>query len=91
MQEAQGEGDAMALRFIGIDPDTHVDHCPTVWVDDEAEEFVIQGWKASPELEDLVREAGPLPDYEGVVRIPKRMAHILREAADAIEHQDIVR
>jgi hypothetical protein len=62
-----------------------------VWVDDEAGEFVIQGWKASSGLEDQVRATGPLPDYEAVVRIPQRMAHILKEAADAVEHRDVVR
>ncbi|MFI1397729.1 hypothetical protein [Streptomyces sp. NPDC020681] len=79
----------MALRFIGIDPDTDSDHCPRVWVDDEAEEFVIQGWKASEALEDQVRKTGPLPDYETVVRIPARMVHIMREACDAVERSDV--
>lgn len=25
----------MAVEFIGIDPDTDRDHCPTVWADEE--------------------------------------------------------
>lgn len=73
----------MALRFIGIDPDTDGDHCPTVWVDDEKQEIVVQGWKADADLEQQARAAGPLPDTEAVVRIPARMAQIIREAADA--------
>ncbi|WP_435173322.1 hypothetical protein [Actinacidiphila sp. bgisy145] len=73
----------MALQFIGIDPNTDKDHCPTVWVDDETQEIVIQGWKAGPDLEAQARAAGPLPDTEAVVRIPARMAQIIREAADA--------
>lgn len=81
----------MTLRFIGIDPNSEDTNCPRVWVDDEAEEFVIQGWKASAELEAQVRKTGPLPDYEAVVRIPRRMAHILKEAVGAIEHPDVVR
>ncbi|AEM87434.1 hypothetical protein [Streptomyces violaceusniger] len=81
----------MALRFIGIDPDTDEKNCPRVWVDDEKKELVFQGWKAGEELEDEVRSTGPLPDYEAVVRIPVRMVHILREACDAIEHPDVVR
>ncbi|MGW0705730.1 hypothetical protein ACWD4G_07145 [Streptomyces sp. NPDC002643] len=81
----------MALRFVGIDPNTDEKNCPRVWVDDEKKEFVFQGWKASKELEDEVRATGPLPDYEAVVRIPARMLHILREAIDAIEHSDVVR
>ncbi|MFJ5608746.1 hypothetical protein ACIQCJ_05090 [Streptomyces sp. NPDC093221] len=75
----------MALRFIGIDPNTDGDHCPTVWVDDERQEIVIQGWKADAALEEQARTAGPLPDTEAVVRIPARMAQIIREAADAAD------
>jgi hypothetical protein len=37
----------MALRFVGIDPDTDLEHCPTVWADEEAGELVVQGWKAN--------------------------------------------
>lgn len=81
----------MALRFIGIDPDTDEKNCPRVWVDEESQEFVFQGWKADEALEDEVRSTGPLPDYEAVVRIPARMAHILKEACNAIEHPDVVR
>jgi hypothetical protein len=81
----------MALRFIGIDPDTDETNCPRVWVDDEAGEFVFQGLKASEALKEEVRATGPLPDYEDVVRIPKRMAQILKEAIDALEHPHVVR
>lgn len=77
----------MALRFIGIDPDTDKDHCPTVFLDEENGEFVIQCWKADGSLEDQVRAAGVLPDHETVVRVPMRMAHIMREACDAADAQ----
>ncbi|MQT03843.1 hypothetical protein FF041_27840 [Streptomyces jumonjinensis] len=75
----------MALRFIGIDPSTDEKNCPRVWVDPTKEEFVFQGWKADSDLEEEVRETGPLPDHEAVVRIPIRMVHILREACDAVD------
>ncbi|MFI7351853.1 hypothetical protein ACIBSR_37065 [Streptomyces sp. NPDC049936] len=75
----------MTLRFIGIDPDTDKDHCPTVFLDEERGEFVIQGWKADGALEDQVRAAGVLPDHETVVRVPMRMVHIMREACDAAD------
>ncbi|MGP4089551.1 hypothetical protein [Streptomyces sp. KR55] len=81
----------MALRFIGIDPDTDEKNCPRVWVDEDKQEFVFQGWKADQTLEDEVRSTGPLPDYEAVVRIPARMVHILKEACDAVEHPAVVR
>ncbi|MFH8739012.1 hypothetical protein [Streptomyces sp. NPDC017964] len=70
-------------------PNTDEKNCPRVWVDDEKDEFVIQGWKASSELENKVKETGPLPDYEAVVRIPARMVQILKEACDAVERPDV--
>ncbi len=81
----------MALRFIGIDPNTDEKNCPRVWFDGEKQEFVIQGWKADEALNEQVRATGPLPDYEAVVRIPARMAQIMREACDAAEHSGVVR
>ncbi|TXS35703.1 hypothetical protein [Streptomyces sp. OR43] len=70
----------MTLHFIAKDPETNGDHCPTIWFDDEAQEFVIQGWKAGAELEAKCRKAGPIPDTEAVVRLPARMADALKEA-----------
>lgn len=75
----------MALRFIAKDPESNGQHCPTVWVDDEAREFVIQGWKASEALEALCLAAGPIPDGEAVVRLPIRMVAAIREACDVAE------
>ena len=75
----------MTLHFISKDPDTNGDHCPTVWVDDERGEFVIQGWDADEALLARCREAGPIPPGEGVVRIPVRMAAVLREALDVAD------
>lgn len=33
------------LRLIAKDPNTNGENCPTVWVDEDAEELVFQGWK----------------------------------------------
>jgi hypothetical protein len=79
----------MTLRFIGIDPDTGTAESPTVWVDEEAGEVVIQGWKAGAELEatcaafEAPGHAQGIPPHEAVVRVPFRMVPILREACDA--------
>lgn len=79
----------MALRFVGIDPDTDLEHCPTVWADEEAGELVVQGWKASPELRAACESNSPahgtIPDSEEVIRIPARMVPMIREACDAVE------
>ncbi|UNS98335.1 hypothetical protein MMF93_19165 [Streptomyces tubbatahanensis] len=83
----------MTLRFVGIDPDTDEDHCPTIWVDGDCGEMVIQGWKAGTELrtacESNTPARGPIPGSEEVVRIPARMVPVLRKACDAIENSAV--
>ncbi|MGW3872796.1 hypothetical protein ACWEC4_21795 [Streptomyces sp. NPDC005055] len=75
----------MALRFIAKDPNTNGTQCPTAWVDDEAEEIVIQGWKAGEELVTKCLETGSIPETEAVVRLPIRMVPVLREACDVAD------
>lgn len=75
----------MALTFIAKDPNTNGDNCPTVWVDREAGEFVIQGWKADETVTAQCLADGPIPDSETVLRLPVRMAAALREAIDVAE------
>jgi len=79
----------MALRFIAKDPNTNGTQCPTAWVDDEAEEIVIQGWKAGEALLAHCRETGPIPETEAVVRLPIRMVPALREACDVADRLGI--
>ncbi|WP_327169066.1 hypothetical protein [Streptomyces subrutilus] len=73
------------MRFIAKDPSSNLDNCPTVWVDDEKQEFVIQGWKIDDATEAECLTVGSIPDTETVVRIPVRMAQILREACDVAD------
>ncbi|MFD7283474.1 hypothetical protein ACFV80_42430 [Streptomyces sp. NPDC059862] len=81
----------MSLTFIGIDPNTGDHESPTVWVDEERQELVLQGWKPSPELEaevaafEVPGHAVGIPGNEAVVRIPARMVPMVREACDAVE------
>ncbi|MET9508333.1 hypothetical protein ABZX62_07610 [Streptomyces flavidovirens] len=79
----------MALRFIAKDPNTNGENCPTVWVDEERGEFVIQGWKADEATQAECLTVGPIPDTETVLRLPVRMAGVLREACDAAERADL--
>lgn len=72
----------MTLHFIARDPETNGDHCPTVWFDDEALEFIFQGWKPGTDLEAKCREDGPIPENEAVVRLPIRMAEALKEVLE---------
>ncbi|MFF0747374.1 hypothetical protein ACFYVL_44045 [Streptomyces sp. NPDC004111] len=78
----------MALRFVGIDPNSDTGQCPTVWVDEATSEVVIQGWLPDKEMLGECLATGPVPDTEGVVRIPARMVEILREACDAAERHN---
>ncbi|WP_113699268.1 hypothetical protein [Nonomuraea lactucae] len=80
----------MALRFVGIDPDTNGDNCPSIWVDDEDGSIVIQGWEVT-DTTDLAQVAArsPIPDHEKVVRVPRRMASLLMEACHASTTDDV--
>jgi hypothetical protein len=79
------------LQFIGIDPDTGDGESPTVWVDHEANELVLQGWKPDTELEaecaafEVPGHSRGIPEHEAVIRIPARMVPMIREACDAVE------
>ncbi|MBT2385816.1 hypothetical protein [Streptomyces sp. ISL-11] len=78
----------MALRFIGIDPDTDHDHCPAVWVDADAKperHMVVQGWLADEATQAECSKKSPKPDTEAVIRIPARMVPLIRKACDAAE------
>ncbi|MET7285357.1 hypothetical protein [Streptomyces sp. NPDC005573] len=81
----------MALRFIGIDPETGQQGSPTIWVDEEKQDLVFQGWKPDEELRaecaafEEPGHAPGIPAHEAVVRIPARMVPMLREACDVAE------
>jgi hypothetical protein len=76
----------MALRFIGIDPDTGGDHCPAVFVDEDTADLVITSSTVTdpPTLADVVSHS-PIADHESTIRIPARMRHIVLEAVRGSE------
>ncbi|MGK5530146.1 hypothetical protein [Streptomyces sp. URMC 129] len=81
----------MALRFIAVDPETGQQGSPTIWLDEENAELVVQGWRPGPALEAEVIATPPpghepgIPPHEAVIRIPARMVPMLREACDVAE------
>lgn len=85
----------MQLQFIGIDPETGDKASPTVWVESEARELVIQGYRPGHALEaacaatEVPGHAVGIPENEAVVRIPARMVPMIREACDALERADV--
>ncbi|MGW8377555.1 hypothetical protein [Streptomyces sp. ODS28] len=85
----------MSVEFIGIDPDTDRDHCPTVWTDREAGELLVQGWKPTDPVRAACEAAspakGPVPESEAIVRIPARMVPLIRKACDALDERPELR
>lgn len=79
----------MTLRFIAKDPNTDGANCPTVWVDVERQEIVMQGWKVDEGTRDDCLTTGPIPDSEEVVRLPVRMVAAIREACDVAERSTV--
>ncbi|GAA2832075.1 hypothetical protein GCM10010441_65850 [Kitasatospora paracochleata] len=75
----------MSLRFIAKDPNSPDGDSPTIWVDEETSDLVIQGWKIDRATEDECRAVGNIPDHETVVRVPARLARAMREACDVAE------
>ncbi len=76
----------MALTFFGKDPSSDYGNCPGVWYDDETGELVFQGWKVTkPETLAQITAIGSIPETETVVRLPGRMASIVREACDVAD------
>ncbi|RNL86525.1 hypothetical protein [Halostreptopolyspora alba] len=79
----------MTLRFIGKGPESGKDGSPTVFVDPDSGDLVVQGWIADGPTRAGCLEAGPIPDHETVVRMPALMVAMVRETCDAAERADV--
>ncbi|KJY43142.1 hypothetical protein VR41_04705 [Streptomyces sp. NRRL B-1568] len=75
----------MALRFVGKDPESGDHGSPAVWVDESAKDLLFQGWKADDQTQRDCAADVSQPDHEAVIRVPKRMIPLLREALDVAE------
>lgn len=75
----------MALRFIGKDPESGDHGSPAVWVDEDTRDLVVQGWTANEETTSASSQDVPIPGHESVIRVPKRMLPLLREALRVAE------
>ncbi len=67
----------MALQYLGIDPATDNNQCPTIYYDEATDEFLVQGWKVT-DVERLSQLT--MDDRESVVRIPHRMIQFFGRA-----------
>ncbi|MEU6252406.1 hypothetical protein [Streptomyces sp. NPDC047043] len=54
-------------------------------MDEVTHEVVIQGATADADTIARTVQDSPLPDHEGVIRLPQRMIPLLREALDGAE------
>lgn len=60
----------MALRMLGKDPESKTGDSPTIYLDEERDTYVVQGWK----ILDAERRAQlDLPGHEDVIGLPRRM------------------
>ncbi|MEN8653782.1 hypothetical protein ABCR94_25060 [Streptomyces sp. 21So2-11] len=66
----------MALRKLGKDPESKVDGSPTVYLDDQTDNYLVQGWKV---LDQERLGQMDIPGHETVVEIPRRMVQFFEE------------
>ncbi|MBM9506906.1 hypothetical protein [Actinacidiphila acididurans] len=79
----------MALRFIGKDPESGDHGSPAVWVDDGTGELLFQGVKVDSDTEQICNQDVAMPAHEGIVRVPRRMIPLLREALNVAEPEQL--
>jgi hypothetical protein len=66
----------MALHKLGQDPESPNGKSPTVYLDDETDNYLLQGWKVT----DPQRLAQmDIPEHETVIEFPRRMMRFFPE------------
>ncbi|MEU5306259.1 hypothetical protein ACH4YO_19075 [Streptomyces noursei] len=66
----------MALHKLGKDPESRDGGSPTIYLDDETDSYLVQGWKV-PDVQR--RSQLEIPAHEDVVEIPRRMVQFFLE------------
>ncbi|MFF4490890.1 hypothetical protein ACFY0F_31235 [Streptomyces sp. NPDC001544] len=66
----------MALRKLGKDPESPSGGSPTVYLDEEKDTYLVQGWRV---LEEERLGQMDIPGHETVVEIPRRMVQFFLE------------
>jgi hypothetical protein len=76
----------MALRKLGKDPESPSGGSRTVYLDEEKDSYLVQGWK----VEDAERLGQmDIPGHESVVEIPRRMVQFFLEVKKHDEAPDV--
>jgi len=75
---------AMRLKFLGIIPNTPNVDSPTIWLDEETGDLLIQSYKATEAEVKACQEIGSIPGHstdvpahETIIRLPKVMRQFL--------------
>lgn len=68
----------MTLHMLGKDPESPSGGSPTVYLDDAADTYLVQGWKVT-DRERLAEM--DIPEHETIVEIPRRMAQYFPEVS----------
>ena len=82
----------MALRFLGIIPNTPTDESPTIWLDEQTGDLLIQSYKATEQEVKACQEIGSIPghstdvpDHETIIRLPAVMLQYIPRPATSGE------
>ncbi|OKI01994.1 hypothetical protein A6A06_12840 [Streptomyces sp. CB02923] len=74
----------MRLRFLGIIPNTPDTDSPTIWLDEESGDLLIQSYRATEAEVKACQEIGSIPghstdvpEHEVIIRFPKVMRQYL--------------
>jgi hypothetical protein len=61
----------MRARFLGKDPESHVENSPTLFATDRTDRvtYIAQGWKVTDP--QVLADVGPIPDHETLIEIPE--------------------
>jgi hypothetical protein len=81
----------MRLRFLGIIPNTPSVESPTVWLDEDTGDLLIQSYKATDaevkacaEIGSIPGHSTDVPDHETIIRLPK----VMRQYLPPLETED---
>lgn len=79
----------MTLRFLGIYPPSPENGSPTIWLEEETGDLIIQSYKADDETVRAAQEVGSIPghstdvpEHEAVLRLPAVMRQFLPPASE---------
>ncbi|MCF3177456.1 hypothetical protein IPZ61_29605 [Streptomyces sioyaensis] len=76
----------MALHRLGKDPESPNNGSPTVYLDDESGNYVLQGWRVT-DPERLAQM--DVPSHETVIEFPKRMMQFFPEVNGGDDGADV--